>query len=322
MRRQIRLAAGVIAVTAGLVLTGCTASSPVAGEPSSHASASPAGSTPATTSPLTGTGAAPAISGFASPPASVVPPNRSGPPADPFAGTPADHWANGAAGIVLPTAKPIGPYPAAQVESAYQTTRKLLVAADLDTKTLLGGPPTAFAALLTHDERNQFEQGLNKKGVDKQGFPLSTRPLVMSFAPGSAQLIGSVIKVRGTMHAQAAKGSNGNHELDVHVDYLFVYPIDPPHDPADWMRVVTEASWTVVFTDWQGAATTFEPGVEPVGDRVAGVDCGTTDGYEHPDYPVPASTGPQPSVSPSGTPVDPYQAGQPNTGKCQAMTGT
>src|SRR5690348_5000533 len=46
-----------------------------------------------------------------------------GPPADPFAGTPAEHWADGAAGITIPAAKAHGPYSAAQVRSAYQTTR-------------------------------------------------------------------------------------------------------------------------------------------------------------------------------------------------------
>lgn len=74
----------------------------------------------------------------------------TGPPADPYAGTPADQWANGAAGIVLPAARPIGGFTTAQVESAHQTTRKLLIAADLDKTTLLGGAPTAFADLLTN----------------------------------------------------------------------------------------------------------------------------------------------------------------------------
>ena len=52
-------------------------------------------------------------------------------------------------GIVLPAAGPVGEYTAAQVESAYVMTRKLLAAAFLDQKTLLGGQPTAFADLLT-----------------------------------------------------------------------------------------------------------------------------------------------------------------------------
>jgi hypothetical protein len=55
-----------------------------------------------------------------------------GPPADPFAGTPAENWANGESGIVIPAAKPVGSFTAAQVMKAYQTTRQLLIAANLD----------------------------------------------------------------------------------------------------------------------------------------------------------------------------------------------
>lgn len=202
---------------------------------------------------------APAGSAFASAVSTAVPPNPLGPPADPFAGTPADHWAEGAAGIVLPAARPVGGFTTAQVEYAYETTRKLLVAANLDKKMLLDGMPTAFADLLTSRQRATFLNGLNKLGVDKQGHKLSTRTWVMSFPPGQAQLIGSVIKVHGTMHAKAVRDKNGSYELDVDLDYLFVYPIEPPHQPASWMRVVDEESGSVDFGDWAGAATTFAP---------------------------------------------------------------
>jgi hypothetical protein len=56
----------------------------------------------------------------ASPVKAESPLTSSGPPSDPFQGTPADKWADGAAGIVLPADKSIGEYSAAQVEYAYQ----------------------------------------------------------------------------------------------------------------------------------------------------------------------------------------------------------
>jgi hypothetical protein len=62
-------------------------------------------------------------------------------PLDPFAGKKADHWANGAAGIKLPAASAVGPYSAAEVAAAYEMTRNLLIAQDLDPTTLAGGPP-------------------------------------------------------------------------------------------------------------------------------------------------------------------------------------
>jgi hypothetical protein len=246
----------------------------------------------------------------------------AGPPGDPFAGTPADHWSDGADSIVLPAAKPVGGFTRDQVKLAYQWTRKLLVAADLNTATLLGGAPTAFAKLLTKPDRTWFLNGLNKKGVDKQGAALSTRGMVMSFPPGKAQLIGEVIKVHGTMHARAAIDKGGYNVLDVDVDYAFVYAIEPPGAPASWMRIVNEVGWTLSFGAWAGAATTFEPSISTSGiGGVAGALCGTTDGYEHPDYPDNPSSGARPSDSPSGTPVDPYVMGQSRTG-CQAATGT
>jgi len=244
----------------------------------------------------------------------------AGPSADPFAATPADHWANGAAGIVLPAAKPIGGFTTAQVESAYQTTRKLLIAADLDKTTLLGGAPTAFADLLTNASRTWFLDGLNKEGVNKAGAPLSTRQYVVSFAPGSTQLIGNVIKVHGTMHAQAAT-NGGSPELDIYVDYLFTYAAEPPHHPEDWMRLVSEAAWDVSFGDWQGAPTSFEPWFSTDGDDgVAGNSCGNKDGYVHPAWPSTRET--EPSASGSGAPLNPYAPGQSASVTCQNTTGT
>jgi hypothetical protein len=247
----------------------------------------------------------------------------AGPPADPFAGTPANDWSDGAAGIVLPAAKPIGGFTRDQVKFAYQRTRKLLIAADLNSTTLLGGAPTAFASLLTAGDRTWFLNGLNKKGVDKQGYPLNTRGMVMSFPPGKAQLVSDVIKVHGVMHAHAAVVKAGYSVLDVDVDYIFVYAIEPPHNPASWMRIVNEVDWTLSFGNWAGAATTFEPSISTnrVG-GVAGALCGMTDGYQHPDYPDNPASEAQPTDSPSGTPVDPYVMGQPRSAGCQATTGT
>ena len=324
-RRSFRAAAALTAVAACLVVTGCArAASVVNGAASAQGSQRTASAAPAgTSSPGLSLAGAP-IASAGQPAAKVVPANPLGPPADPFTGTPADHWADGAAGIVLPAAEPIGPYSKAQVEYAYKTTRELLIAANLDKQTLLGGTPTAFADLLTSQQKAWFLKGLDKKGLDKQGDALSSRTLVMSFAPGSTQLIGSVIKANGTMHAKAIKGSDGQDELDISVDYTFVYPIEPPHQPDNWMRIVNEVTWTVGFANWQGAATTFAPWIEASSGTggVSGIVCGTEDGYWHPAYPVTASVSASASASPSGSPVDPYVPGQVRVGSCQPVTGT
>jgi len=206
------------------------------------------------------------------------------PPADPFAGSAADQWADGAAGIVVPAARPAGGFSRAQVAAAYETTRELLIAANLDGPTLLGGPPTAFARLLVPAQRAVFLAGLNKGGLTSRGYPVSTRSWVASFAPGSAELIGDVIKVHGTMSARAARGP-GNAVLAVDVDYLFSYAVEPPHDPTDWTRVMDHVYGTFDFTRSHNGGGALEPW-----DRMAitnsGVHgCGTADGYIHPAYP-------------------------------------
>jgi hypothetical protein len=307
-----------VAIAALLTTSGCAGSS---GVPRGTPTTQTAQATGArTASPGPGVTNAPVSSAFASPTAKIAPRNPlTGPPADPFAGTPADHWGDGTAGIALPAARPIGTFTTAQVEFAYTTTRKLITAAYLDRSTLLGGRPTAFADLLISQERTWFAAGLTKTGVDKKGNELGTRDLVMSFAPGGTQLIGGVIKVHGTMRAKTA-ADDGNKVLDVDIDYLFVYAVQPPHDPTGWMRIVAQNSWTVMFGNWQGAATPFEPWVDFDNFSVAGAQCGTTDGYVHPDYPHTSGSGAQPT--PSGTPVDPYALGGSAGPGCEATTGT
>jgi hypothetical protein len=133
------------------------------------------------------------------------------------------------------------------VQAAYDTTSQLLIAAHLDLQTLNGGAPVAYANVLQPDVRSIFWVGLNKVGVDKDGFPLSTRAWVTSFAPGTTRLIGNVIKVHGTMSTQTEASPNlsGGEALDIVVNYRFVYPVEPPGSPDAWMRVVGIVTGTV-----------------------------------------------------------------------------
>jgi hypothetical protein len=264
-------------------------------------------------------GAVPRTSASQTPASSPAANPNSGPSADPFASTPADHWADGVAGITIPAAAPHGPFTASEVAAAYATTRKLLIAQNLDQKTLLGGAPTQFADVLTTQQRAQFTAGLDKIGLDKQGAPLSTRGWVTSFAPGTTVLIGTVIKVYGTMSARSAV-DQGRTVLDIDVNYRFVYPVEPPHAPADWMRVVGQVQGYIEFEDWQDPGGPIQPWVVTAVPSDTGGRCGMTDGYIHPDYPG----GPPDKVQPSGTPMDPYSMkNDPDTNEvCQAATRT
>ena len=250
-------------------------------------------------------------------PGLTSPIDANGPPADPFSGTPAEHWADGAAGITIPVARARGPYTAAQVRSAYETTRELLIAGNLDWPTLRGGAPKAFEKLLIKSELKAFLAGLHSTKVDKNGADENSRGWITTFAPGSAKFVTTVVKVHGTMKASIIHES-GTPVLRVTVDYLFVYVVEPPGDPADWMRVVQQQTGMVDFARWDESGSSLEPWYDVTG-SAAGAQCGTKDGYIHPNYP----SGPPSTVQASGKPVDPYSLAtpDPNAG-CQNTTGT
>lgn len=241
----------------------------------------------------------------------------AGATADPFLGTPANGWADGAAGIVAPPAVQVGGFTAAQVTAAYATTGELVAAASLDRQTLLGGPPAALERLLTAGQRATFEAGLGAHGPGKDGRPLSTRSWVASFAPGTAQLDGGVIKVSGTMDAVAVAES-GRQVLRVEVNYAFVYAVEPPHNTTDWIRVVTRQSGSVDFARWDDPRGALEPWDKTVVDPVSGVACGPADGYIHPAYPSGGST----AAEQSRLVIRPYSRAMPAaSGVCASTTG-
>jgi hypothetical protein len=298
----------LLAVTGAIAWLGYTHSAPN-GQPEVTGPAPPAPS-----AGLVASVAAP------SPMGTITPMDLFGwPPADPFAGTPAEGWADGAAGIVTPPARPVGRFTAGQVAAAYATTRKLLIAANLDRQTLLGGPPTAFAKLLTARQRAAFIAGLDKKGVNKGGYPLSTRKWVASFAPGSAKLIGNVIKVHGTMSARTLAES-GRVVLAIEVNYVFAYAIERPHDPTDWMRLLDHQYGSIDFAAWDAPGGALEPWDRTIIGN-AGAQCGTTDGYIHPDYPRDRSA----DARESGGALNPYSTATSAPGGgavCGRTTGT
>lgn len=247
-----------------------------------------------------------------------------GPPADPFAGSPADGWADGQAGITIPAARAHGPYTAAQVAGAYAQARTMLIAMNLDPATLRGGYPSALAKLLVSKERTVFLDGLNKVGLKPSGIPVSTRIWTASFAPGT-RFLTTVVKTSGTMSARVATVSGGR-VLSVEVNYVFVYAVASSHDAADWLRVVDHAVGTIDFATWYGPTGKLAPW-DNVGISNAGIVCGTDDGYIHPAFP----NGPPASITPSGPPVDPYATATPspsgsapanNKYNCQRTTGT
>jgi hypothetical protein len=234
--------------------------------------------------------------------------------AAPFLGTPAQSYADGAAGIVIPPAHAVGNYPAAAVAAAYQMTKRLLIAANLNGPTLAGGTPTAFANLLIPLQRSFFLGHLDETGLSANGASKTTRFWVTSFAPGS-QLVGNVIKVYGTM--QASPGKNGSYNaLKITGNYLFVYAVERPDQPWTLMRIVLHYIVQSYFAPYDDPGGALEPWWQPQ-TTAAGSLCGINDGYVHPDF-----AGEPQKVRPSGAPVNPYDPNAPLPKHCQPTTGT
>jgi len=227
---------------------------------------------------------------------------------DPFAGTPAASWADGAGGIVPPRGRAIGGFSVIQVRAAYLATSRLLIAARLDQRTLAGGPPTAFADLLAPQQRRYFLSRLRR-----------TRTWVTSFAPGTTELAGPVIKVRGSMRAMTAR-DRGRHVLRIHADYVFVYAVRRPGQPQTRILIVELEVVNVDFAPWNDPGGLLEAWWLPAGaGGAASARCDGRDGFVHPDFPGIMAAGQRPA----GAQVNPYQLKHaPFRGACQATTGT
>lgn len=212
---------------------------------------------------------------------------------DPFAGTQAAGWADGAAGIMPPPSQAIGGFSVLQVRAAYRTTRRLLIAAHLNRRTLAGRRPAAFADLLAPQLRRSFLARLR-----------TVRTWVTSFAPGTTELVGSVIKVHGSMRAMVAL-DRGRYVLRVHADYVFVYAVQRPGQPQTQTRVLAQDVVNVDFAPWNDPGGPLEAWWLPFGTgRHGGIRCGVRNGFVLPDFPGGMAERPEP------------------TGACQVTTGT
>ncbi|MFI9235306.1 hypothetical protein [Streptomyces sp. NPDC053079] len=219
-------------------------------------------------------------------------------PARPFAGSPSEQYDDGAKGIVLPKAEPVGTLSKEQVASALKTTRDFLVAANLEPATIRGERPTAALALIEpRQEELTTKMNTSLSKPDREHDPLL---LFSRFDANEVRMVGETVKTRGRMtFKEGEKGS-----VVVHADYTFVYPLVKKADGSREVartivrRVIdTELHDPALFQVTEGKVAVRSYAVD-----IGNTACGVRDGFLHPAFPSHRTGGSEQS----GPAVDPY----------------
>ncbi|MEU8892446.1 hypothetical protein [Streptomyces sp. NPDC048442] len=222
---------------------------------------------------------------------------------EPFKGSPAALWADGAAGITVPTAKATGWMNTAQVAQALARTRDFLAASSLDPGVLAGGRPEQAIALI--NPKQQDVQGFLKTSLrtpSKDNDPLL---LFSRFDKSSARLVGDVVRTRGRMTFR--EGERG--ALQVTTDVTYVYPVVRAAPNSD--EVTRTIARREVVLSWDDPAKVHtDPGtfslISYKLDMTNG-GCGANTGYFAPEFGADRLT----NGADAGSRVDPYDRSTP-----------
>ncbi|MFE5143791.1 hypothetical protein ACFRDV_40265 [Streptomyces fagopyri] len=219
----------------------------------------------------------------------------------PFAGSPAERYADGAAGIVVPEAKPVGPLGKEQVAQALRLTRKLLVGANIDRGTLLGGRPKSALALLDPQQPKMLDD-VNSwlREPDAKHDPLR---LFSRFDPHEVRLVGDVVKTRGRMTFKAGTRAS----VVIHADYTFVYPLARADGKSDEVaRTIVRRVLDVEVSDpTKYRVTPGRLALLAYDENLSNSACFVYDGFLHPRFDSAAPTA-SAGATPSGPAIDPY----------------
>ncbi|MGW1195317.1 hypothetical protein ACWD4B_05585 [Streptomyces sp. NPDC002536] len=239
----------------------------------------------------------------------------------PFVGSPAKEYADGDAGIVLPEATAVGGLPKEQVASALATTKKFLVAANLDPAVIRGERPEAAIDLVEPHQKNTIaNMAASLTSPDQKHDPLL---FFSRFDPHELRLAGGTVKTHGRMTFEAGRKKGS---VLVHCDYLFVYPVmktsEKPKPSAEVARtVVRRVIDTEVFDPDHYSVTPGKVDLHSVQLNVGNFRCGVHDGFLHPHF---RSEHRKAADQPSGEAVDPYDQNRqlPGQQQCNRTTRT
>ncbi|MFE9554080.1 hypothetical protein ACFYMW_16595 [Streptomyces sp. NPDC006692] len=218
---------------------------------------------------------------------------------EPFRGSPALQYADGAAGIEVPEATAVGGLSKEEVATALNNTRALLVDADLAPATLRGARPETALGLIDPEEKDEVDfLNTSLAKPDKEHDPLS---MFSRFNPKEVVPVGDVVKTRGRMTFAKADGGG----VAVHADYTFVYPLKQTAPGSETVaRTIVRRVLDVEAADPAvKEGTAGKLWIVRSHENIANSACGVNDGYLHPDFhDATTASGP----APSGSPVDPY----------------
>lgn len=161
--------------------------------------------------------------------------------ASPFAGTPAEHFAEGEAGIVLPAAEPVGDFTAEEVAEALEQVRQALIAARLDETMLVDHNPEKFLSLLAPDQRAALRVALE----DGEFGPFPTR-----FVGVTYELVEPRVHGEATFRSRAVQ--RGDELIEVTTRFVWVYAAaSTRHEGATSLAVIRdELLWQVRGEPW------------------------------------------------------------------------
>ncbi|MDR3034777.1 MAG: hypothetical protein LBV78_17025 [Kitasatospora sp.] len=145
-------------------------------------------------------------------------------PEHPWAGSPAESWPVGAAGITMPDSTPAtGVFDEQQVAANLAAVKAYLVAADLDPQVMAGGNGQQVLDLMQPQDADLLSQALAHPDTGHDPANWLSR-----FDPAWAVPVTGEVKVQGSVGFE----SDGDHGMLVHADVTFVYALRPGPEAA------------------------------------------------------------------------------------------
>lgn len=161
-------------------------------------------------------------------------PSLTGPPS-PFAGTPAERFAEGADGIDLPPAEPVGDFTAEQVQEALEHVRDALIAARLDESMLVEHDPSAFLAALAPDHRRAQQLAFDSAAFAEYATHIAE----------DAKLASATPRVAGSVSYGLTTAERDIEVIEITTSFVWVYPFeaDNSQSGSDLVVVRDELVW-------------------------------------------------------------------------------